>query len=156
MHDLDVIPGIGIGRARFGMVPAEVEAALDRPQDGSNWLEGNLNGWLLYPGFRLGFSGCSAARPHPSDRFFEMVARPDSAVRLFGRPLRTWTKADFLERCRREGYEPTRRIYEPVEAGIEEVGIGKEKFWLSIDFEADGQAAWLEMFSKRCSDERGG
>ena len=156
MHPLDIILGVGIGGARFGMIPAEVEAALDRPQDGTGWQDGDPRDWFLYPGFRLGFYGCSAARPHPSGRLRELIARPDPAVRLFGRSLGTWTKADSLDRCRREGYEPTRRVYEPVEAGIEEVGIGNEGFWLSIDFEADGQAGWLEMFSRRRSDDQSG
>ena len=106
MQRLDIHLGVGIGPINFGMCPREVIAAIDEPLDGEGWLEGNLNGALLYPDLKFEFDDCDSHGPLATSRLFAIEGRPRDDVRLFELPLGDWTKDAVCARLANQGLFP--------------------------------------------------
>ncbi len=72
-----------------------------------NWMGGNLNDSLLYPGLILGFDKCDSHGPLENSRFteFQVLKREDAV--LYGKPFMNWTKQELFQLFAEQGIEST-------------------------------------------------
>jgi hypothetical protein len=79
---MELVPKIGIGLIRFEMSPSQVEEILGSHHTYENWMDGNLNDALLYPGLVICFDRNNAAGPLPDSRICEIWIHPNSSTTL--------------------------------------------------------------------------
>lgn len=129
-----VEPGGGVGPARLGMSPAQVESALGRSLGHEAWDDGNLNDSLIFDGVRLSFDRCDHRGPLIRSRLVAAEVRRPDAV-LLGRPLADWSEGGLVTELEERGFR--RRVAEP--GYCEFAGP-----WLAAWFEA-GRLARVEV-----------
>ena len=93
---MDINPRTGIGDIRFGMQRDEVIALLGSEQTWEEWMGGNLNDSLLYPGLILGFDAHDSYGPLPEGRLVQIVVSSKYPCNLFGLELKTVTREMVL------------------------------------------------------------
>ena len=106
-----------VGPVRLGMTRDEVLAALGREQTYEEWMGGNLNDSLLYPGLILGFDRCDARGPLAAGRLDEVHAQPRPDWTMWGRPVRAWTRPALTEHLRERAAAFEEREYGDVFLG---------------------------------------
>jgi hypothetical protein len=136
MKRLDIHLGVGVGTVHFGMYPRDVMVAIEEPQNGDDWLEGNLNSCLLYPDLKFEFDYCDSRGPTPSGRLDLIEVRPRNDVWLFDRPLGTWTKAEVLARLTAEGHFP--QLHASGDVRVADPPV-------EISFDESGRICWFSM-----------
>ena len=105
MSDLEIIPTIGVGSARFGQPPSEVLAAMAEPQVYEDWMGGNLNDSLLFQGLILEFDRCDAYGPLPESRLVGARIRSRPGARLFAKMVAEWTREELRDHLRSLGHK---------------------------------------------------
>lgn len=83
---MEIFPCEGIGPIKFGMTPKEVENAIGIDQVYEEWMGGNLNDSLFYPGVIVGFSECNAKGPLSNSVVIEFRVNPSEHITLNGIP----------------------------------------------------------------------
>jgi len=100
----EIKPKVGVGQAAFGMTPAEVKAILGAEAEWQEWMEGNLNDSLLYPGMIIGFDKYDAYGPLSYGRVREFRLHQDSSATLFGEKLMGMPGNRLLQSLRANGH----------------------------------------------------
>lgn len=93
---MELNPCIGIGDIRFGMKRDEVIAILGAKQTWEQWMGGNLNDSLFYPGIILYFDTYNSSGPLPEGRLAQIEVSSEYPCTLFGRELRDVTREIVL------------------------------------------------------------
>lgn len=119
------------------MRPAEVLTAFPEPQVYEDWMGGNLNDALLFPGLRLHFDDCDSRAPLPDGRLNWIVIHKRPDAHLFGRPVGEWTKDAVLQELRAQGYDALR----PPNGDVD---VCRK---LGLSFADDGRLVWVEVYS---------
>ncbi|MFH1465662.1 MAG: hypothetical protein ABIO70_14850 [Pseudomonadota bacterium] len=103
---MELLPDVGLGPVRLGMRPAEVRRLLGDEQTWEEWMGGNLNDALLYPGLRLHFDACGPSEPLPHGRLVWIVVHGRPDVTLIDRPITAWTRPELEAALRHRGEPP--------------------------------------------------
>jgi hypothetical protein len=93
---MDINPRIGIGDIRFGMQRDEVIAILGAEQTWEEWMGGNLNDSLFYPGIILYFDAHDSYGPLPEGMLVQIEVSSKFPCNLLGRDLNTITREIVL------------------------------------------------------------
>src|SRR5690348_1499750 len=92
---MELVPKAGIGLIRFEMSPSQVEEILGSHHTYENWMGGNLNDALLYPGLVICFDRNNAAVPLPDSKICEIWIHPNSAITLAGKNIFSLQEKDI-------------------------------------------------------------
>lgn len=65
---MEINPHQGVGPVKFGMSPKQVKKVMGREPVYEDWMGGNLNDSLLYPGMIISFDECDAKGPLPHSK----------------------------------------------------------------------------------------
>jgi hypothetical protein len=84
---MELIPKLGIGPIRFKMSPAQIESILGSHRTFEDWMGGNLNDALLYPGLVICFSQNDAFGPLPDSQVREIWIHPNNPTTLAGQDV---------------------------------------------------------------------
>jgi hypothetical protein len=136
---LEIHPGKGIGPISIGMRPAEVLAVFPESQTYEEWMGGNLNDALLFPGLRLHFSACDSRAPLPDSTLNWVVIHQRADAYLFGRRVGEWTKDSVLRELLSRGYGAQTPPNGDVNV-YEQIGLS---------FDGDGRLIWVEVYGQR-------
>jgi hypothetical protein len=123
-------PKKGIGVVRFGMAPGQVRQLLGKGETWEEWMGGNRNDSILYPGLIFMFDKCNANGPLPDGRLEAIDAHRHAKVTLFGTALAEWRRETLVEELEARGYEP-----ENGPAG----DISVHKLCMEAGFDGDGR-----------------
>ncbi len=137
MGVFEIDPGRGVGPARFGQTPVQVEAVMAEPQMYEEWMGGNLNDSLLFQGLILGFDRCNTHGPLPDSRLVEARILARAGAYLFNRPAADWTRDELLAFLRSQGHDPDRK--HPKDLNVDALG-------LSITFDDGGKLDYMELW----------
>ncbi|MEM6274948.1 MAG: hypothetical protein AAF735_06875 [Myxococcota bacterium] len=104
----EIALGHGLGPVRFGMSPAEVKRIHGTSGEVEEWMGGNRNDCLCYPGVLFGFDRCDSSGPTADGKLelVELYRHPDAT--LFGRPMGTWLRDELYVELKRQGLDPKR------------------------------------------------
>jgi hypothetical protein len=77
---MKVYPNQGIGPVRFGMTPRQAKEAMGIDEVYEDWMGGNLNNSLIYPGLIISFDRCNADGPLPDSKVNGFMANETADV----------------------------------------------------------------------------
>ncbi len=98
MKQLEMIPLTGLGRIRFGQTPAEIRKEMKAEAEVfEDWMGDNLNFALTYSGLLFGFDEFGRKGPSKTARLQEIHAFHRPGIRLFEKPLESWTRASLID-----------------------------------------------------------
>jgi hypothetical protein len=135
---MEIELGKGIGPIRFGMTPAEVRAAFPEREAYEDWMGGNLNDALPYPGMIVGFDGCDARGPLADARVCELIVQGRRDLTLDGVPLHAWTR------------DRLRARFALLDVPVEDDALGNlfvARRGVSFGFDAGGRVEGLQMWA---------
>ena len=94
MQALPIIDeAVGIGAVRFGMRPSQVKELLGQTMTWEEWMNGNINDALYYPGIILFFDDHRAEGPTADSRLEQVAVRPPFKAQWRGIELSHLTRA---------------------------------------------------------------
>lgn len=133
----EVVPNVGIGDLHFGMQRDEVIAILGEKQTWEEWMGGNLNDSLFYPGIILSFDKYDAYGPLPGGCLNEIMITSNYSCILFGQEVENITREFICSKV--DGYQqsPNRSINAP------ELGM-------HISFNLNDTIRRLDLFKSQC------
>lgn len=99
---MDLIPNIGVGEVRFGMVPNQVVASFGPKTTWQHWMGGNLNDSLFYPGIIFYFDDHDARGPLPHAKLIQIEVNASFTGKLFATELSRLTRGQLIARLGRE------------------------------------------------------
>ena len=85
----------GIGEIRLGMSPSQVENILGTHHTFEEWMGGNLNDALLYPGLVICFNRSDSNRPLADSQVSEIWIHPNQPTTLAGKEIFSLYKRDI-------------------------------------------------------------
>jgi len=91
---MELIPQ-GIGLITLGMSPAQVENILGEHHTYEEWMGGNLNGSLLYPGLVISFNRSDASKPLEDSQANEIWIHSNCLATLEGQHVFSLYKRDI-------------------------------------------------------------
>jgi len=115
---VEIIPNIGIGDVHFGMLRNEVTMILGEKQTWEEWMGGNLNDSLLYPGIILSFDKHDSFGPLSDGRLNQIEINAKYPCTLFGREIGNITKQFALSNINSAHVFPSGLIH-AAELGME-------------------------------------
>jgi hypothetical protein len=134
MNMMEVKPHIGIGDVRFGMKRDDVMALLGPKQTWEQWMGGNLNDSLFYPGIILYFDEYDSSGPLPAGKLVQIEVSSDYPCTIFGSELKKITREIVLS-----GIDASTAKHYP-NRSIEAEGLGMRFF-----FNTDGSLSNLSF-----------
>ena len=92
----------------------EVKSLMNENEVYEDWMGGNLNFALSYPGLILSFSDCDPSGPLPNSTFngFRLYKRKD--LEFFGQPFESWTITTFEKELNNKSINYTKEKYEDI------------------------------------------
>lgn len=87
---MEIVLGAGVGPLRLGMTVAEVLSKMTEDRQYEEWMGGNLNDSLCYPGILVRFDRTGRSEPPPSARLDGIQIRKRAELSLLGRPFANW------------------------------------------------------------------
>ncbi|MEQ8763680.1 MAG: hypothetical protein RL885_07130 [Planctomycetota bacterium] len=97
MRHLEVMPLSGIGRLRFGHGPADVRGYIGEEEVVEPWMAGDLRAALTFSGLIFFFDRYDRRGPTKDARLVEIQVHQRSGLRLFERPLESWTRDELIQ-----------------------------------------------------------
>jgi hypothetical protein len=94
---LELLPPKQLGRIVLGCSPQEVTQVFGEQLTWEEWMGGNCNHALYYPGFLFEFDTCDSRRPLPHAKLLSISCEDRHDVIFRDRPLCSWN-GDQLER----------------------------------------------------------
>ena len=85
----------GIGLITLGMSPAQIENILGKHHTYEEWMGGNLNGLLLYPGIVISFDRSDASKPLEDSQANEIWIHSNYPATLAGQDIFSLYKKDI-------------------------------------------------------------
>jgi len=93
---MKLLPTVGIGEIRFGMNPKEVATVFGSDTIWEQWMGGNLNDSLCYPGIIFYFDEHDTYGPLENGKLVQIEANASFPGTLFEAPLSALTRNDVL------------------------------------------------------------
>ena len=84
---------VGVGEVRFGMRPSQVKELLGETMTWEEWMSGNINDALYYPGIILFFDDHQSEGPTADSRLEQVAVRPPFKGQWRGFELSQLTRA---------------------------------------------------------------
>ncbi|MEM6274946.1 MAG: hypothetical protein AAF735_06865 [Myxococcota bacterium] len=99
----EIALGCGLGPVRFGMSPADVTRLHGESGEVEEWMGGNRNNCLCYPGLLFGFDRCDSSGPTADAKveFIDLYRHPNAV--LFDKAMTAWLRNDLMEELSRRG-----------------------------------------------------
>jgi len=111
---MELIPH-GIGSISLGMSPAQVESILGRHYTYEEWMGGNLNDSLLYPGIVISFNHSDGSGPLDDSQASEIWIHSTYPTTLVGQDVFSLYKVDIenLLNAKEVDFESVNDIWVP-------------------------------------------
>ncbi len=93
---MEIKPHIGVGDICFGMKRDEVMSLLGTKQTWEQWMGGNLNDSLFYPGIILYFDEYDSYGPLPAGKLVQIEVNSSYPCAIFGCDIRDITREIVL------------------------------------------------------------
>ncbi|MCC9602241.1 hypothetical protein LOC67_16925 [Stieleria sp. JC731] len=134
---LNINPPHGLGPIDFGALPSDVRGFFGTDLVWEEWMDGNMNDCLYYPGLVFHFDRCDSRAPLPSASLIaiEVFRRGDCVFR--GRPMTHWSRPEICKRLGKESVEITNLVAD---------AIAIPRWNLEVSFDSDGYCEhfWLD------------
>ncbi|HET8921391.1 MAG TPA: hypothetical protein VFN26_00195 [Candidatus Acidoferrum sp.] len=136
--EMEILPNFGLGPLRFGMNPSQVQALLGSQRTYEQWMGGNLNDSLLYPGLIIGFDKCDGCGPLKDSRLVEFRIREKADVTFLNKPIFGMQENELVETLARHGIRSEKNLssYQLPDRGME------------LDLDEQGRVIWIEFWEQ--------
>lgn len=131
------------GILSLGQKPSEVMDLLGAPTAREDWMGGNLNEAITYPGLLLLFDECDATAPLPDSQLELVQAVDSSGLMVLGRRMNEWDNNKLQSRLTDEGWHVVRENHATLV--LPEIGVG-------FSFDARG-LVWVELERVGCGND---
>jgi hypothetical protein len=132
---MEIIPNLGLGSLRFGMVPSEVQAVLGSCETYEPWMGGNLNDSLHYPGLIIGFDKCDGRGPVKDSKLVEFRINERADVTFLNKPIFGMPQEEFDQTLTQHNIRSERNLSSYL----------LPELHMELDLDERGRVMWIEF-----------